>query len=240
MRRFGKPIVAAAVAWLLTAGSASAQLLTEGFEDVAGLTGAGWFIQNNSTAPQGTSIFQGNSTVFPAQAGTPNSYAGANFQASTGGLGTETLSVWLLTPTIPLDNGAVVSFWTRTVSAVSFPDRLQVRFSTTGASTNVGTGPLDVGDFTNLLLDINPTYTTTGYPNDWANFSPVVNPFAPGTTGRIAFRYFVENGGPAGANSDFIGIDTLSITPVPEPTSLALVGLAGAGMAWRRLRKSAK
>ena len=31
---------------------------------------------------------------------------------------------------------------------------------------------------------------------------------ATATLGRLAFRYFVENGGPTGANSDYIGIDT--------------------------------
>src|SRR2546428_3306592 len=52
------------------------------------------------------------------------------------------------------------SFYTRTVDMPSFPDRLQVRMSTNGASSNVGTTATDVGDFTTLLLDINPTYTT--------------------------------------------------------------------------------
>ena len=54
-----------------------------------------------------------------------------------------------------------MSFYTRTVDAPTFPDRLQVRMSTNGASSNVGTTATDVGDFTALLLDINPTYTTT-------------------------------------------------------------------------------
>ena len=43
------------------------------------------------------------------------------------------------------------------------------------------------------------------------------------TTGRLAFRYFVENGGPSGANSDYIGIDRTvytgpCVTPTPTPT----------------------
>src|SRR5206468_929520 len=36
-------------------------------------------------------------------------------------------------------------------------------------------------------------------------------------SGRLGFRYFVENGGPFGANSDFLGIDTMAVvtnTPV--------------------------
>jgi hypothetical protein len=43
------------------------------------------------------------------------------------------------------------------------------------------------------------------------------------TEGRLAFRYFVENGGPSGTNSNYIGIDSVSYVPVgsfAEPISL--------------------
>lgn len=109
---------------------------------------------------------------------------------------------------------------------MEFPDRLQVRYSNAGASTNVGTSATDVGDFSNLLLDINPTYSLTGYPTDWTQFSVTI---PAGANGRLAFRYFVEDGGPAGANSDYIGIDTFQYTAIPEPGSIALLGLAGMG-----------
>src|SRR2546428_4397467 len=112
------------------------------------------------------------------------------------------------------------SFYTRTVDMPSFPDRLQVRMSTNGTSTNVGTTATDVGDFTTLLLDINPTYTTSGYPNVWTQFTVSVTGVPTNTTGRLAFRYFVENGGPTGANSDYIGIDTVQYDcNVPTPTA---------------------
>ena len=81
--------------------------------------------------------------------------------------------------------------------------------STNGTSSNVGSTATNVGDFTTLLLDINPTYTTTGYPNVWTNFVVTVSGLGGPITGRLAFRYFVENGGPSGANSDYIGIDTV-------------------------------
>lgn len=45
------------------------------------------------------------------------------------------------------------------------------------------------------------------------------------TSGRFAFRYFVTDGGPAGANSGRIGIDDVSYTAVPEPGTLAVLGL---------------
>ena len=46
-----------------------------------------------------------------------------------------------------------------------------MRASTAGASTDVGTTATSVGVFTTLLLDINPTYTHTGYPNVWTQFT---------------------------------------------------------------------
>ena len=136
------------------------------------------------------------------------------------------MSNWLLTPPLTIQNGVVLSFWTRTVDTPSFPDRLQVRLSTNGASTDVGTLATDVGDFTTLLLDINPTYTTTGYPTTWTPVTVTLSGLGSPTTGRLALRYFVENGGPSGANSDYIGIDALQIagpcnpqpTPIPSPT----------------------
>ena len=195
----------------------------QGFDDITTLVPAGWFMQNNSQPGPGTTgWFQGNTAVFPAQGGSDFSYIGSNFNNGTG---TSTLSNWLLTPPLTFQNGVVLTFYTRTVDAPTFPDRLQVRMSTNGASTNVGTTATDVGDFTNLLLDINPTYTTSGYPNVWTQFTVTLSGIASPTTGRLAMRYFVENGGPSGANSDYIGIDTLQITgagcggtPTPTPT----------------------
>ena len=196
---------------------------SEGFTDITTLVPGGWFMQNNSQPGPGlTGWFQGNTAVFDAQAGAPTSYIGTNFNNGTG---TSTLSNWLLTPPLTLQNGVVLSFWTRTTDTPTFPDRLQVRMSTNGASTNVGSTATSVGDFTTVLLDINPTYTTSGYPNVWTQFTVTLSGIASPTSGRLAMRYFVENGGPSGVNSDFIGIDTLTITgacgsgtPTPSPT----------------------
>ena len=190
---------------------------SQGFDDITTLPGAGWVQTNHSTTIGTTGWFQGSTAVFPSQGGAPTSYIGANFN-NDGGPATDTISNWLLTPPLTLQNGAVLTFFTRTVDVVAFPDRLQVRMSTNGASSNVGTTPTDVGDFTTLLLDINPTYTLTGYPNVWTQFTVTVSGVASPTTGRLAFRYFVENGGPSGTNSDFIGIDTFAFAGVCGPT----------------------
>jgi hypothetical protein len=215
-----KPRVLLVVSLMLLCAAGAQAQINEDFADITTLPTAGWFMQNNSTPPGLTGWFQGNSAVFPAQAGAPTAYIGANFNNSTG---SNTISNWLLTPPISLANGATLKFWTRTVSAPSFPDRLQVRMSTAGTSTNVGTGPTGIGDFTTLLLDINPTYTTTGYPNVWTEFTINLSGIPTPVQGRIAFRYFVENGGPSGANSDYIGIDTVSFTPVLlQPKALTM------------------
>jgi hypothetical protein len=104
--------------------------------------------------------------------------------------------------------------------------------STNGTSSNVGSTATDVGDFTMLLLDINPTYTTSGYPNVWTQFTVTVSGLGSPTTGRLAFHYFVENGGPSGANSDYIGIDTVQYacnapTPTPTPTPTPPINISG-------------
>jgi len=188
------------------------EALTQGFDDITTLPGAGWFFQNNSSPLGTTDWFQGNDTVFPAQAGAPTAYIGANYN-NNGGAGT--ISNWMLTPEMPLVDGDSISFWTRTTTESSWPDRLEVRLSTNGASTNVGTLATDVGDFATLLLSVNPTLAVGGYPEVWTQYTATLAGIPAAATGRYAFRYFVTDGGPSGNNSNYIGIDTLEIVDAP-------------------------
>jgi len=187
---------------------------SEGFDDITLLPGLGWFFQNNSSPLGTTDWFQGNDAVFPAQAGAVTAYIGANFN-NTAGVGA--ISNWMLTPEISLADGDTISFWTRVPTGSAWPDRLEVRLSTNGASTNVGTLATDVGDFTTLLLSINPTLAAGGYPDVWTQFSATLTGIPAGATGRVAFRYFVENGGPSGTNSNYIGIDTVEYVGAQAP-----------------------
>ena len=215
-----------AVAAFCGGGSAKAAFLTEDFDNVPGLFSSGGWVNVNRSAGQGLSPtwFQGNPNVFPAHQGATNSYAGANFQATTGA---STISLWMITPVLTFFNGDTITFFTRTVNTPSFPDRLELRLSMAGASTDVGTTPESTGVFSTLLLTVNPNLTTGGYPNTWTQFSATVSGLSGPTDGRVAFRYFVTNGGPNGANSDYIGVDTLRI--VPEPSSIALLAFGGIG-----------
>lgn len=194
-----------------------------GGDDVAFGSGT-WHALNNSN-PVGLSGWFSNPD--PTIVGT-HSGAGAldaNFQNTTG---TNTIDNWMMTPTLSLSNGDTFSFWTRTTTG-TFPDRLNLKLSTSGSSTSVSA-------FTQNLLTVNQALSTTGYPIVWTQFSVTLSGLSAGASGRFAFNYNVPNGGPNGANSDFIGIDDVAYTanPVPEPASMAALGLGVAAMLRRR------
>lgn len=226
--------VLALTALLASSGTVRAQvILSEGFN---GSVGPGFLFTNNSDSPNTT-----NSPPYFGFSTTANSGSHSfivNFNATIGTLGTETISFWMMTPEIALDNGTIVSFFTRTTgNPASFPDRLQLRMSTNGSSSNAGTLAEDVGDFTTLMLDINPLEDTTTYPGVFTQFNATISGLGAPTTGRLAFRYYVHNAGPFGTNSDAIRIDDLLVTAVPEPGSMALCGLVAGFGAWRLRRR---
>lgn len=208
-------------------------VVDEGFDDITTLPGAGWTLQNNSDGIGSTDWFQGNDTVFAAFDGATTAYIGANFN-NTDGSGTATISNWLVSPPINFGTGASVSFYTRTVTASSFPDRLQVRVCPSGACSDFGAAGEGTGDFSVLALDINATESIGGYPETWTQFTVTNAEGLPTSgTGRIAFRYYVHDAGPVGNNSNYIGIDRVAIEsgtqggPAPEARELPSLGTWG-------------
>jgi hypothetical protein len=191
----------------------------EEFDSVGNLAKSGWVIVNNSN-PIGPSswrqgLYESGSKLawltdfvgFPAYSAvySPNEFASCDLSA---GSGASTLSVWLITRQMIVKNGDMLTFYTR--SAGNFPDRMQVRANYTTGATNVGKSAEAVGDFSTLLLDINPGITTTGYPAIWTKYTINVTGLASAVVNaRFAFRYYVTNAGPGGANSDMIGIDKM-------------------------------
>ena len=212
---------------------------TENFDDVAGLTAKGWAFRNNSN-PVGQSGWRIgryeafnqpnkkiNSTMvgFPAYNATssPNDFVSVDVTCvNTSG----DVSAWLITPPMTVKNGDVLTFYTRTQDDAAFQiytkDRMQVRANFTDGTANVGISPTSVGNFTNVLLDINSSYIENdngGYPYlDWAKqtitFSGLTGTV---TNARIAFRYFGLDagltGGSSGANyTSIIGVDNVVFT----------------------------
>jgi hypothetical protein len=215
-------VVAALGAASLLGNTAHAQSFFQGFNDTS--LPAGWTTINRSTAPGNpwtttTAIVDadGDPTVTPHEGAR---FAVVNFTSQASGTGT--ISNWLITPTLSLNNGDTFSFFTQTTPGSPFPDRLELRVSFAGSSTNVGTTPTSVGDFSTLLLSVNPSLTTGGYPESWTQFTATITGLSGPTDGRFALRYFVTSGGPTGANSNIIGVDSVQYNAVPEPTTYAL------------------
>lgn len=116
----------------------------------------------------------------------------------------------------------MLSFTTRTANA-GFLDHLEVRYS-------AGSGTATSG-FSRVLATIGAAGT---YPTEWQQFTAALdNSFA--GSGHFAFRYTGNS-----ESADFIGIDTVNLSTVPEPGSLALLGLSFAGftLARRKLRRA--
>ena len=152
------------------------------------------------------------------QTGADNSFALVNYASTTTTSTTgKTISNWLFSPVVNLQNGDVVSFYTRigkysATNTASFADNLQVRMSTNGAATVAPTsGAATVGDYTNLLVEVNPNLDLTSYPASWTKYSYTVSGLTGPTDCKIAFRYYVTNAGANAANGDIIGIDTFSV-----------------------------
>ncbi len=194
---------------LLLVVRSSAQGFTEDFDDINTLTANDWVMINHSSPIGSTNWFQGNTVVFNAYNGADTAYVAANFNNTAG---TGTISNWLIMPNVTLHNGDKLTFFTRKASPDTYPDRLELRLSTNGASTDVGSLATDVGDFTTLMLSVNPTLVTGVYPITWTQYTVTISGLSGPTSGRMAFRYFVTNGGPSGSNSDYIGIDNVVFT----------------------------
>lgn len=206
--------------------------IVEGFDDISTLVGNGWVMTNNSSPVGTTGWFQGNPAVFDAYSGATNSYIAANFNnAGFGG----NISNWLMTPVFDLGGPNAIFFWTRTEAGSIFPDSLEVRLSTNGSSSNVGSTSTSVGDFTTLLLSINPTLAIGGYPEGWTKYEIDLSSFGSGVSGRVGFRYLVTD---TSVNGDYIGIDSFVQIPTPEPVTLITLGTGILGIAARRLRKN--
>ena len=193
---------------------ANAQAYSESFNDITLLAGNGWSMQNLSSPVGSTNWFQGTAVSgggpFDAYNGAANAYIGGNYN-NTGNTGT--ISNWLMTPNRTLRNGDVFTFYTRKASPDMYADRLEVRLSTNGASTDAGTNATTVGDFSTVLLTINPTLVLNVYPIVWTQYTITISGLPAPTSGRIAFRYFVTGAGLSGTNSDYIGIDQVDYTP---------------------------
>lgn len=124
------------------------------------------------------------------------------------------LSLWLITPEFDRSHDGTLTFYTRTDALNDITaDNLDVRLCTGGTNS---------ADFTSLLFSVNASETINGYPDGWTQFTVNFGGGAVGDVARLALVYNVSDVNIA----NYIGIDTLAVTAVPDPASIALRALA--------------
>lgn len=204
--------------FLLAIGFANAQNIYnfpfDGTTD--GMLTAGWQKINMSN-PEGAGnwlIPTAASTVFTTggNTGGATSFVLVNYTSTTGA---GEISNWLISPTITVQNGDVVSFYTRKGgdgTGTIYPDNLQLTMSANGdASVLPSIDENDLGDFTTLAVEINPNLDSSSYPFEWTQYTYTVSGLTGLTPVKFGFRYYVTNGGPSGDNSDIIAVDDFSV-----------------------------
>lgn len=250
-----------------SASTHSKAVLTQGFDAVGAAVSpgptyncellAGWTCRNNSAQAAASNMRggwgQGWSTVFGAQAGAAASWAMTGFDSA---VGSDDASAWLISPVVQFGSGAQLEFYARKFDS-NYQDVLEVRASTAGTGTDVGTTPTSVGDFTTLVFTATPGLSPTGVPAPapftcpsggvvdavsisalpragWCRFAFTGARLPASGSGRIAFRLATPSSGPNGANSHYVGIDSFTFTgptapPAPAPASLPNLTLFGTG-----------
>ena len=201
------------------------QSFVEEFDTASAATERGWIFTNKSIDPGTTNWGNPSTPPFPAFSWStnPNGYLWADYNSTSSAAGV--ISNWAVSPVITMQNGDRITFYTRAEifyfndDSTDFTNRLQVRLNARNTGQETGSGTT-TGDFSILLLDINPGYNEflyskwTGrdpgalnaYPHRWTRFEAVVSGLAGPTPGRFAFRYFVEDAGNNG-RSGSIGVD---------------------------------
>jgi len=198
---------------------------TEQFDTLSNAIDRGWVVKNNSRPIGADSWIQGQygiddkGKLFGYSAAS-YAYSGQDFVVCTYNAGdsVSTLSSWLISRPAIMKNGDQVEFYTRTLqNPATAADRLQVRLNPVNNGAAVGSGRLSdttvahqVGDFSQLLLDINPALNGTDYPGKWTKYTLTLSGLPAPVERRFAFRYFVTNGGPNGVNGQGVGIDSVA------------------------------
>ena len=226
-------VISAALLCLSTQVRAQASFV-EGFDNVGptgkGLAGPqnlisrGWVFRNQSS-PLGTQSWHDGylpavNPIWPApQAGTGYLAVEGTSTDFFGGR----VSNWAILPPLAGQRaGDVLRFYAINLSSSNAPT-LQVRYSP-GGGLGTGSGADAVGDFTTLLLDINPL------PVGGWNLYTVTLP----GPGRIALRYYITQACNFGCASAYTGIDSMAVGAAPPPPcNLPPVPAAGQTVIWR-------
>ena len=207
-------------AYLATAPPIPDQSFSEDFDSPGAATAAGWtFI--NASDPIGTGGWTGPSftSVIPLYNGSGYAYSFNTVAQGSPTYAVEsTISNWIVSKPLWLQNGDKIVFYTNSLTLDITPTALQVRMNKKNDGTNVGTGD-DPGDFTELLLTVNPQQTVNAadsYPVTWTRFEAIVGGLSEPTKGRIAFRYYLPHNYQYNQPTTIVAIDRMSYISVKK------------------------
>jgi hypothetical protein len=208
---------------------------TQDFDSMSAMLAQGWTAKNNSR-PLGTTTWASGEYHWlndPKKGISPvGSYPGYNTSHSGRDYAVclntcqddpavvsdfSEASCWLISPAVPLKNGDIISFWTRTLDEpTGFKDKMELRINTNNSGVEVGNDSSTVGDFTFKALVVNEAFTGDGYPGgtapsgrEWTNYTYTISNMPVPKMGRFAFRYYVPEAGPNGKNGTGVGVDAV-------------------------------
>jgi hypothetical protein len=223
VKTFQSLLVGAAFLAASSSSQAATTLLTEDFDNIAVLSGAGGWVFTNESTPIGvTDWYQGGAFAFSAHAGAPEAYLASNFNAAD--LGGK-IANWLITPVFSTAAAGNVTFWVQGADDLHrYEDHLAYGFSNGSSAT----------------ADFSMSAPNVVLQGAWNEIIVSFGAGGPGSTARFAIEYLGD-----ADTSDYVGVDTLNITTgvsaVPEPSTWAMMilGFAGVGFMTYRRRKSA-
>lgn len=168
----------------------------DGANDTTALKARGYKVYYRGSSPAGTvpMWFQGNPSVFPALNGPPNGYVASNYETIDNN---GDIDNWLVLPPKNVQAGDTLFFSSRSPQGSVYPDTIRVMFSAAGDSVPEALSWIELGRF---KVDTSGAWERRGFraPTSGAN-------------ARFAIRYAVADGGISGTNSNYIGIDALTI-----------------------------
>ena len=195
-------------------------LLQEDFNQVATLSASGWVLNNLSPIPgEIADWYQGVPSTLTAHAGLPSQYIAASYLNATpvDANTPSAINNWLITPTFSVEKSGTITFW---ANAEAFP----------GYSDQLAFGLSD-GSSTPGAFSLNPVFTvpTGGWTRYVLNFAGM----GKGAVARFGIQYSGDT-----STSNFVGVDSLLITAVPEPGTMMMFGAGLVGLMAARRRRT--
>jgi len=180
----------------------------DGANDTTSLKSRGYLVYYRGTGAQGISAtwFQGSTLLFNSYNGPSTGYVAANFQVVNG---INNIDNWLVLPKKSVSANDSIVFFSRSPDGDSYADSIRVMYSAAGDSipesswTELGRFKVSISGWQRMAF---------GVPSAGAN-------------ARFAIRYNIVNGGPSGTNSDYIGIDALTLEKTPLTNDISVVSI---------------